>query len=232
MAKRSPSSAVKSRSTKTPATRLLLVDDHALLRDGMRLMLTNESDLSVCGEAASETEAVDAYRQLRPDLVILDISLKSGDGIEAIKRIKTHEPNARIIVSTMHEERIYGERALRAGAMGFVSKQSPGGTLLIAIRRVLSGHMYFGEELTQRLLHRAADTGNSNGASAIDLLADRELETFKLIGVGLGTREIAASMHISPKTVDRYRENIKKKLGIATSHELIHHATVWVEQNC
>jgi DNA-binding NarL/FixJ family response regulator len=232
MAKRSRSTAIESRSTTNRATRLLLVDDHALLRDGMRLMLTNEADLTVCGEAAGETEAVDAFRQLHPDLVILDISLKSGDGIEAIKRIRTHDAEARIIVSSMHEERIYGERALRAGAMGFVSKQAPGGTLLIAIRRVLAGQRYFGEELTQRLLHRAADTGNSDGASAIDLLADRELETFKLIGEGLGTREIASRMHISPKTVDRYRENIKKKLGIATSHELIHHATVWVEQNC
>ena len=207
------------------------MDDHALLGDGMRLMIDNEPDLEVCGEAANETEAVQQFRQLRPDLVIVDITLTTGDGIELIKRIKAHDPEARIIVSSMHDERIYGERALRAGAVGYVSKQDPGGTLLLAIRFVLDGGMYFGEQLTQRLLRRAATKEDFTKTSSVDRLTDRELEAFGLIGRGLSTRDIAARMHISQKTVDRYRENIKKKLDITSGNELIHHATLWVEQN-
>jgi len=225
------SSADQKELFTTQTTRLLIVDDHALLRDGMRLMIDSEPDLEVCSEAADETEAVQQFRQLRPDLVIVDITLTTGDGIELIKRIKAHDPEARIIVSSMHDERIYGERALRAGAVGYVSKQDPGGTLLVAIRHVLDGGRYFGEQLTQRLLRRAATKEDFAKTSPVDQLADRELEAFGLIGRGLSTRDIAARMHISPKTVDRYREHIKRKLNLTTSSELIHHATLWVEQS-
>jgi DNA-binding NarL/FixJ family response regulator len=225
------SRAANSQESDPPAlARVLIVDDHQLLRDGIRLMIDNECDLEVCGEAEGETEAVHKFRQLQPDLVVVDISLKTGNGIELIKRIKTHQPAARIIVSTMHDERIYGERALRAGAMGFVNKQDPGGTLLVAIRHVLRGNLYFGEQLTQRLLQRAIDPNAPGKSSPVELLADRELEAFELIGRGLSSQEIASRMHISHKTVDRYRENIKRKLDIATSNELIRQATLWVEQ--
>jgi len=215
----------------TRTTRVLIVDDHALLRDGMRLMIDSQSDLEVCGEAADEAEAAREFRRLRPDLVIVDIALKTGNGIEVIRRIKSVDPAARIVVSSMHDERIYGERALVAGALGFVSKQDPGGTLLTALRRVLHGDMHFSPELTQRILRRTGRIGGSDESSPVDLLANRELETFTLIGQGLSSREIASRMHISQKTVDRYRENIKKKLEIGTSNELIHHATLWVEQH-
>lgn len=208
--------------------RVLIVDDHALLRDGMRMVIDSQPDLEVCGEAEDEAEAVQHYRRLHPDLVIVDIALKTGNGIEAIKRIKSHDPAARIIVSSMHDEAIYGERALLAGAMGIVSKQDPSDTLLKAMRQVLTGTLYFSAELTQRLLRRASGVGKT---SPFDRLADRELETFTFIGQGLPSREIARRMHISQKTVDRYRENIKRKLEIANSAELIHQATLWVEQN-
>jgi DNA-binding NarL/FixJ family response regulator len=126
---------------------------------------------------------------------------------------------------------VFDEGAGWLGAMGFVSKQAPGGTLLVAIRQVLKGNRYFSDELTQRILHRAADPGRSDATSTVDLLTDRELETFELIGAGLGSRDIASRMHVSHKTVDRYRENITKKLNITTSNELVHRATLWVEQN-
>lgn len=225
------SSAPQANASATRGTRVLIVDDHALLRDGMRLMIENEPDLEVCGEAADEAEGAQLFRRLRPEVTIVDIALKSGNGIELIKRIKACEPTAKIIVSSMHDERIYGERALLAGALGYVSKQDPGGTLLLAIRRVLQGDMYCGEQLTQRLLRRVARAEEPAQFSPVELLADRELEAFRLIGKGLSSREIAARMHISQKTVDRYRENIKRKLMLASSSELIHCATIWVEQN-
>lgn len=230
MAKKQLRSRDQQTLSETRKTRVMIVDDHALLRDGMRLMIESEPDLEVCGEAADETEAVQRVRQLHPDLVIADISLNTGDGIELIKRIKAHDPESRIIVSSMHDETIYGERALHAGAAGYVSKHDPGGTLLKAIRHVLAGGMYFGEQMTQRLLRRAATREGSERMCPVDLLADRELEAFRLIGRGFSTGDIAARMHISPKTVDRYRENIKRKLNLITSNELVHYATLWVEQ--
>lgn len=231
MAKRDTASGNQKNLVGKRATRVLIVDDHALLRDGMRLMIDSQSDLEVCGEADDEADAVQKYRRLHPDLVIVDIALKTGSGIEAIKRIKGHDPDARIVVSSMHEETIYGERALLAGAMAFVSKQDPSGTLLTAMRQVLNGEMYFSSQLTQRLLRRASGTSVAETASPVDCLTDRELEAFTFIGQGLSSREIASRMHISPKTADRYRENIKRKLGIKSSSELIHHATLWVGQN-
>jgi DNA-binding NarL/FixJ family response regulator len=231
MAKRSTSTS-RGEATPNPSkSRVLIVDDHALLRDGMRLMINNEPDLLVCGEAASEAEALRSFNDAKPDLVVVDITLESGSGIDLIKRIVNHDPEARIVVLSMHDDRIYGERALRAGAKGFVSKHEPGDAILTAIRRILSGEMYFSDRLTQQLLRRAAETGSAAATSPIDLLTDRELEAFEHIGHGLTSQEIAARMHIRPKTVDRYRENVKKKLNITTSNELIHQATLWVQQN-
>ena len=231
MAKPKVSPADQTELFATRTTRVLIVDDHALVRDGLRLMFDQEPDLELCGEAADETEAVQVFRRAHPDVVIVDIGLKNGSGIEAIKRIKAHDLGARIIVASMHDERVYGERALQAGAMGFVSKQAPGGMLLTAIRQVMEGELFFSEQLTQRILRRAAGTSSPQSNSPVDQLADRELEAFGLIGQGLTTRQIASRMHISPKTVDRYRENIKRKLKLSTSNELIHHATLWVEQS-
>lgn len=213
------------------ATRVLIVDDHELLRQGMRLMIANEPGLEVCGEAVDEAEAMRLVRESRPKLAIVDIGLKSGNGLDLIKRIKAHDSSVRIIVSSMHEERLYGERALRAGAEGYVNKQEPARTIIRAIRQVRQGKMYFSEEFTNRVLQRARDGGRSLEVSPIETLSDRELEVFRFIGQGLTSREIADRLHVSTSTVDTYRERLKTKLNLKRGAELVHEATQWVLEN-
>lgn len=208
--------------------KVLLVDDHEMLRQGMRLLIEQQKDLQVCGEADDEVSAVKQFRATHADLMIVDLSLKEGDGIELIKRIKLLDPEARMLVYSMHDERVYGERALRAGAKGYVSKQQPVRTVLQAIRRVLSGAMHFSGEMTQRLLERAASSEPMHPTSPVENLSDRELEVFEMIGRGLTTRSIAARLHLSPRTVDTYRERLKIKLALANSAELHYRAVQWV----
>ena len=227
MAKSKVSSASPKRSATARTTRVLIVDDHELLRYGLRLMIDNDPHLEVCGEAADERQAVAEVRRTHPDVVLVDLALKKGDGVALIKRIKKIDSTIRIIVSTMHEERIYGERVLRAGATGYVNKQSPAGTILKAIRRVLEGKMCFSDELTQRVLRRASEPEPLSGRSPLTALSDRELEVFRLVGQGLATRAIADQLNLSPRTVDTYRERLKSKLQLKTSVELSHHAIRW-----
>jgi DNA-binding NarL/FixJ family response regulator len=232
-----PMTAIASRKKPRARTRnrvdedrakILLVDDHEVLRQGMRLLIEHQGDLQVCGEAVDETSALKQYRTVRPDLLIVDLSLKEGDGIELIKRIKLLDPEARMLVFSMHDERVYGERALRAGAKGYVSKQQPVRAVLQAIRRVLAGSMHFSGDLTQRLLERAAASEPMRPSSPVESLSDRELEVFEMIGRGLTTRSIAARLHLSPRTVDTYRERLKIKLALANSAELHYRAVQWV----
>lgn len=214
--------------TEEARAKILLVDDHEVLRQGMRLLIEHQRDLQVCGEAADELSAVKQFRSSSPDLLIIDLSLKEGDGIELIKRIKLIDSDARVLVYSMHDERVYGERALRAGAKGYVSKQQPVRAVLQAIRRVLAGSMHFSGELTQRLLERVASNEPMTAASPVENLSDRELEVFGMIGRGLTTRSIAARLHLSPRTVDTYRERLKTKLALANSAELHYRAVQWV----
>jgi DNA-binding NarL/FixJ family response regulator len=206
---------------------ILIVDDHELLRDGMRLMIEHQSDLAVCGEASDETTAIRQFRRLRPDLVVVDVSLRAGDGLDLIKRIRAIDPVARVVVYSTHDERIYAERALRAGAMGYVTKQKPAHDMLAAIRRVLNGKMHFSDEMVQRLLERAAGQESLTLSTPVESLSDRELEVFELIGRGLTTKAIAEQLHLSPRTVDTYRERLKNKLGLANAAELHHRAAQW-----
>ena len=215
-------------SQVTAPARVLIVDDHELLRDGLRLMIGNEPDLEVCGEAEDEAEGMQQVRNARPDVVIVDIGLKSGNGIELIKRIKAHDPAVHIVVSSMHEERLYGERALRAGAEGYANKQEPATTIIQAIRRVLQGKTYFSEEFAERVLQRARGGSDPSSDSPTDALSNRELEVFRFIGEGLATGEIAKKLHLSPSTVDTYRERLKTKLNLKSAVELTHQATQWV----
>ncbi len=208
--------------------KVLLVDDHEMLRQGMRLLIEQQKDLQVCGEAVDEVSALKQFRATQPDLMIVDLSLKEGDGIELIKRIKLLDPDARTLVYSMHDERVYGERALRAGAKGYVSKQQPARAVLQAIRRLLAGSMHFSGEMTQRVLERAAASESMSPASPVESLSDRELEVFEMIGRGLTTRSIAARLHLSPRTVDTYRERLKIKLALANSAELHYRAVQWV----
>jgi len=228
LGRRKQTGGCNQNSTEEARAKILLVDDHEVLRQGMRLLIEHQHDLQVCGEADDEATAIKQFRSAHPDLLIIDLSLKEGDGIELIKRIKLLDSEARMLVYSMHDERVYGERVLRAGAKGYVSKQQPVRAVLQAIRRVLAGSMHFSAELTQRLLERAAASEPIACASPVENLSDRELEVFEMIGRGLTTRSIAGKLHLSPRTVDTYRERLKVKLALANSAELHYRAVQWV----
>jgi DNA-binding NarL/FixJ family response regulator len=215
----------------TPAgprnARVLIVDDHELMRDGLRIMLDHHAGLECCGQAAEEGDAMRLIRQLHPDLAVVDLGLKSGDGISLIKQINAYDPGVRIIVYSTHGEQLYGERALRAGANGYVDKQDPAAEILEAILKVLAGKMHFSEDLIERVLHRAQHGGDMLG-TPIEALSDRELDVFRLIGQGTSTREIADKLCLSINTVNTYRERLKLKLNLNSGVELTHRATEWV----
>ena len=214
---------------KMITARVLIVDDHELLRDGLKGLLNSQESLLVCGEAADEEAGFRQLRKLQPDVVIVDITLKKGNGIELIKRIHQHYPGVLIIVASMHDEKVYGERVLRAGAMGYVSKQDPARTILRAIRQVLDDKMFFSDVLTKRLLARAADAGFER--SPIEMLSDRELEVFTLIGQGMMTGRVAEKLNLSPRTVETYRQRLKTKLNVDSGGELSREAVQWVLEN-
>jgi DNA-binding NarL/FixJ family response regulator len=208
--------------------RVLIVDDHPIVRKGLAGLIREEPDLEVCGEAADATEALALVEKLAPDLILVDLSLKSGHGIELIKQVKSVRPGIRLLVSSMHDESLYAERALRAGAMGYVNKQEATESIVEAIRRVLKGQIFLSPRMTERVLRRMVDTGGRIDRSAIEGLSDRELTVFECIGRGLTTRQIAESLSIGVKTVETYRESIKAKLHISNYAELSRHAVHWV----
>jgi DNA-binding NarL/FixJ family response regulator len=216
------------KGSDTGRASILLVDDHEMLRQGLRLFIEHQRDLRVCGEAADQASAVRQFRETGPDLLIVDLSLAKGEGIELIKRIKLMDVDARMLVYSMHDERVYGERVLRAGAMGYVSKQQPVHNVLQGIRHVLAGKMHFSDEMTQRLLERAASSDSIAPVTPVESLSDRELEVFEMIGRGLTTRAVADRLHLSPRTIDTYRERLKVKLALANSAELHYRAVQWV----
>ena len=211
-------------------TRVLIVDDHEVVREGLRLLINAAAGLHVCGEAANASEARLAVEQLCPDVAIVDLSLGNGSGLDLVRWIKTNHPAVRSIVASMHEENLYGLRALRAGAWGYVGKSQPARTILNAIRQVLIGELYFGKELVDSTMRRAADPAAPQ-TSAIELLSDRELEVFRHIGQGLTSKEIAQNLNLSASTVDTYRERLKAKLGISHSTQLAYQATRWALEN-
>ena len=211
--------------------RILIVDDHPIVRQGLSQLISQEQGLEVCGEAADASEALRMLAERQPDLVIVDISLSSGNGIELIKQIKSRDERVRMLVSSMHDESLFAERALRAGAMGYINKGEPTDKMFEAIHQVLGGKIYLSARMTDRMLCRAIGTEEAFTGSPIDHLSDRELEVFELIGQGLTTRQIAAKLHLSPKTVETYRENIKSKLNLSNATELTRHAVQWTLEN-
>lgn len=220
-------------SLKTPA-RVLIVDDHPLVRDGIRLRVENESDFIVCGEAADISEALTKLEETKPSIAIVDISLKEGNGLDLVKRMLARDPELRVIVSSMHEESIYAERALLNGAMGFVHKMESAQTFLQAMREVTAGRIFASEPVIQRMLNRKVGRRDNSGegvASEVAQLTDRELEVFERIGRGQSIKTIAAEMHLSPKTIETYRDRIRQKLVIGSAHELKHFAFQWVNDN-
>ena len=182
----------------------------------------------VCGEAEEAPKAFDAIATLQPDVAVVDISLKGGNGLELIKNVKARFPNLPLLVLSMHDESLYAERALRAGGLGYIMKEEAIGNLLNAIRRVLNGEVYLSDKMKVRLLNQLVNGRVKPGTSAIDQLSDRELEVFRLIGEGRGTRQIAEELHLSVRTVEAYREYIKDKLNLKNATELVQHAFQWV----
>jgi DNA-binding NarL/FixJ family response regulator len=210
---------------------ILIVDDHELLRSGLRMLLNNEEDLHVCGEAFDEPTAKRMVRELQPAIAIVDLMLGNGSGLDLIQWMAKSHPETKSIVSTMHDERIYGERALRAGASGYVNKKDPARTILSAIRRVLEGKLYFSEELTSHIVRRTMTHQTPTDASPLDGLSNRELEVLSLIGQGLTSRQIALRLHLSPNTIHTYRERLKTKLDASSGAELNRRAIQWVLEN-
>lgn len=210
-----------------PAT-VLIVDDHAFLRKGLAQIIDDLPDVAVCGEAAGVAETLAFIRRQRPDIVIVDISLADGNGLELTKEIKAHWPEIRVLVSSMHDEALFAERALRAGALGYVSKSDDVDVFIAALRRVRDGHVSLSPRMTDRLLTRVVAGGAPPARSPLETLSDRELEVFEMIGRGLSTKQIAAQLELSRKTVETYREHIKSKLNLRNAAELTQHAVQWV----
>ncbi len=200
-------------------SRILIVDDHPMMRDGLTMRINSQEDMLVCGEAACENEAVELVMQTCPDLVLVDISLQSGNGIELVKRIRLLNAETKMLVVSTFQESLYAERALRAGALGYLNKQESNDKLLEAIRTVLKGERFVSPEITQRLVSQALGK-QSLTDDPLKILTDRELEIFRLIGAGNSTSTIAEQLFLSPHTVDTHRENIKKKLGFKNAAEL------------
>ncbi len=212
-------------------TRILIVDDHPMMRDGLRTQISNEPDLTVCGEAEDLAEGLTLANELKPDLIIVDISLKTGHGIDLIKQIRDRSPRTKMLVNSMYDESIYAERALQAGALGYVCKQTARKTLIEAIRTVLAGKTYLSAELTDKILKSRMGGNLTTGKAPIDTLSNRELEVLALIGRGNTTKAIAAELFLSVHTIDTYREKLKLKLNLANSAELNRYAAQWVLEN-
>ncbi len=211
--------------------RILIVDDHPLVRSGLGELISADPDLEVCGEASDANEAMQQIAATKPDLMVVDISLKTGNGIDLIKRVKAKQLGIKMLVSSMHDESLYAERSLSAGAMGYISKQEATEKVIEAIHQVLNGQVYLSAEMSGRLLHRMVSGSAALEQSPIETLSDRELQVFEQIGQGFTTRQIAGGLHLSVKTIETYRENIKNKLSLKNTSELSRHAVQWVIEN-
>jgi DNA-binding NarL/FixJ family response regulator len=213
---------------KTP-TKILIVDDHPMMREGLVQLISNESDLEVCGEAESAPAAMELIDKMRPNLVLADITLPGKNGLELVKDIHSVHPEMAVLVISMHDESLYAERVLRAGGRGYIMKQAGGKKIMEGIRHVLSGQIYVSEKMAARILEIFSGHRAEKSHSPVENLTDREFETFQMIGNGLSTKEIAAEMHVSAKTVEVHRVNIKTKLKLKTAADLIRYAVRWVE---
>lgn len=219
----------KPRSPSRPErkNRVLIIDDHVMVREGVAEIIRHESDLDVCGMATTANEGLEAVNKLKPDLVLVDITLPGKNGIEFIKDARAMQPELRILVMSMHDESLYADRVLRAGGRGYIRKQEGGDKLIEAIRRVLGGEIAVSEKMTSKLLEKFS--GRKTMDSPLEGLSDRELEVFQLIGQGKTMQEIGDELHLSPKTVEVHRSRIREKLRISSAAELISYAARWNE---
>ena len=213
-----------------PKSRILIVDDHPLFREGLQQLIDRDPQLAVCGEASSAAEALQAVPRLKPDLVLVDISLGGTSGIELIKHIKTEYEELPVLVVSMHDESLYAERALRAGAMGYVMKHEPSKTVKTAIHKVLQGEMYLSPRMSSSIISKFMRGQSDRQASPIETLSDRELEVFRMLGQGKGTRQIAQDLSVTIATVNSFRNRIKEKLQLKTATEVMLHAIQWCRE--
>ena len=213
--------------TTTTKSRVLVVDDHPIVRQGLAQMINREPDLMVCGEAEEARSAFQAMATLQPDIVVIDISLNGPSGLEILKTIRQTDPRLKVLILSMHDEIVYAERALRAGANGYIMKQEATEMVLVALRRILAGDVYVSNRVASRMLKQLVGGVPTARKSPIDDLTDRELEVFRLIGEGHGTRQISDDLHLSVKTVETYQSHIKEKLGLKNSRELVQYAIQW-----
>jgi DNA-binding NarL/FixJ family response regulator len=200
------------------------VDDHPIVRQGLALLINREPDLVVCGEAEDAPSALQRMVTAQPDLMVIDISLDGPDGLELLKTIRLKEPILPVLILSMHEESTYAERSLRAGANGYIMKQEATERVLVAIRRILEGKVYLSERLTNKMLEQFVHGAGASKNNPLTTLSDRELEVYRLIGAGHGTRQIADELHVSVKTVESYQAHIKEKLSLRNARELVQHA--------
>jgi DNA-binding NarL/FixJ family response regulator len=210
--------------------RVIIVDDHPLFRDRLSQLINHELDMEVCGESETAEQAIQLIRSLTPDLVIVDITLKGSSGLELIKGIRALSIGIPVLILSMHEESLYAERALRAGATGYITKHQAADEVLAAIRRVLTGEIYLSDKMTSVFLRSLTTTGAKSMPRPVDRLADRELEVLELIGRGNTTRQIADKLQLGPATVDTYRARIKEKMNLRNATELQHFAIRWVRE--
>lgn len=206
---------------------ILLVDDHPIVRQGLAQLINQEPDMVVCGHAEDGQGAFKAIAANRPDVVVLDLSLNGPDGLSVLKELRATDPGMPVLVLSMHDETLYAERALRAGANGYIMKQEATEKVLVAVRRILDGDVYLSDNMSRKMLQQYIDGSPSLLESRIASLSDRELEVFCRIGEGRATREIAEELHLSIKTVETYQAHIKEKLGLRSGRELIQHAIQW-----
>ena len=209
--------------------KVMIVEDHPIFRKGLAQLINDEKDMEICGEAQDVIDAKKALAKVKPDLMIVDLTLKGASGLGFIKDVHKQMPDLPILVLSMHDESIYAERVLRAGARGYVMKQEMTNKVIVAIRQVLAGKMFFSESVVESFLGMMTGKSAASVQNPIDTLSDRELEVFNLIGRGIGRKEIGDQLNVGIKTVGTYREKIKQKLGIKSSPELVRRAVEWVQ---
>jgi DNA-binding NarL/FixJ family response regulator len=214
-----------------PKIKIFLVDDHPLVREWLTNLIRQQPDLAVCGEAEDAPHALREIAAAKPDVAIVDISLKQGSGIELIKNLKALDPNLAVLVLSMHDEQLYAERALRAGARGYIMKRETAKKIILAIRQMLGGKIYMSDSLSASFAEKFVDGRLLTSGSLVDQLTDRELEVFQLLGKGCETRQVAQMMTVSMKTVQAHCAHIKEKLKLTNAAELLREAVRWQESN-
>ena len=221
----------KHRKSDDNRARIAIVDDHPIVRQGLAEIIDNESDLITCAQAEDAPQAMEAIKTHKPDMAIVDISLKQTSGLELIKDLKVCFPNLPVLTVSMHEEALYAERALRAGARGYIMKGEDTKSMIEAIRKVLNDQLYVSSKVSEKMMKRLINGRSDMVESPIDCLSDRELEVLLLIGQGYGTRQIAEKLFLSIKTIETYRSHIKEKLGLEGAAKLLQYAIQWVNNN-